>query len=231
MALLTKYTTSTCLADVVEIEDPESRKKVLHLTCCLLPKCNRDTMEVVFSFFSWVASFAHVDEESGSKMDLHNLTTVITPNVLYSKSKDGTPVIEDSFSSIEVVQCLIEGTQEFCQVPADIVDILADPSLFASSAELTTKDIIKRCAGLFKNGTRPTTNNNNQDQFRSLNGRQQRRTVIRVDTGLAQKEAGRSESFARKGNRAGAITPLSGRSTGSGPGWASNESSPKAQEP
>ena len=187
-------------------------------------------MEVVFSFLFWVASFAHVDEESGSKMDLHNLATVITTNVLYSKGKDGTPVIEDSFSSIEVVQCLIEGTQEFCQVPADIVDILADPTLFASSAELTTKDIIKRCAGLFKNGPRPTPNPN-ADQFRSLNGRQQRRTVIRVDTGLAQKEAGHSESFARRGNRAGAVTPLSGKSTGSGPGWASTESSPRAQEP
>jgi hypothetical protein len=107
---------------IVEVSDPESRVKVLHLTCCLLPKCNRDTMEVVFSFLSWVASFAHVDEESGSKMDLHNLATVMTPNVLYGKGKDGIPIIEDSFNSIEVVQCLIEQTQEFCQVfPFNIV--------------------------------------------------------------------------------------------------------------
>jgi RhoGAP domain len=73
-------------------------------------------MEVVFSFLYWVASFSHVDEDTGSKMDLHNLATVITPNVLYVKGKDGQPVIEDSFSAIEVVQCLIEQTQEFCQV-------------------------------------------------------------------------------------------------------------------
>jgi RhoGAP domain len=73
-------------------------------------------MEVIFSFLDWVASFSHVDEEVGSKMDHHNLATVITPNVLYSKGKDGNPVIEDSFSSIDVVKSLIEHTQEFCQV-------------------------------------------------------------------------------------------------------------------
>ena len=89
--------------------------RALHLTCCLLPKVNRDSMEVVFSFLYWVASF-YVDDETGTKMDLHNIATVITPNVLYAKGKDGSPIIEDSFPSIEVVQSLIDHTQEFCQV-------------------------------------------------------------------------------------------------------------------
>jgi len=209
---------------MIAIANPESRKKALHLTCCLLPKCNRDTMEVVFSFLEWVASFAHVDEETGSKMDLHNLATVITPNVLYGKGKDGTPLIEDSFSSIEIVRTLIEESQVFCQIPADLVEILSDPTLFASSAELTTKDIIKRCGGLFKNGPRPTTFH---DTVRSSNGRQERKTVIRVDTGLAQKEAGHNEFSARRGIRTGAHTPVSG---GSNPGWTSTESSPRAYE-
>jgi hypothetical protein len=108
----------------VELSDPDSRLTVLHLSCCLLPKCNRDAMEVIFSFLCWVASFSHVDEETGSKMDLHNIATVITPNVLYAKSKDGSPIMEDSFSAIEVVKCLIENTQEFCQVlnPKDATD-------------------------------------------------------------------------------------------------------------
>jgi hypothetical protein len=181
-------------------------------------------MEVVFSFLDWVASFSHVDEDTGSKMDLHNIATVITPNVLYGKAKDGTPVIEDSWTSIEVVRSLIEESQVFCQVPADLVEILSDPSLFASSAELTTKDIIKRCGGLFKNGIRPTVQ---QESVKSLNGRQERKTVIRVDTGLAQKEAGNNEFAARRAVRTGAHTPVSG---GSNPGWASTESSPRALE-
>lgn len=73
-------------------------------------------MEVVFTFLFWVASFSHVDEEQGSKMDHHNIATVVTPNVLYAKAKDGSPVIEDSFSAISVVESLIEHSQEFCQV-------------------------------------------------------------------------------------------------------------------
>lgn len=109
------------------------------------------------------------------------------------------------------------------------MDILSDPSLFATSAELTTKDIIKRCGGLFKNASgqrRPSAPP--QDTVRSLNGRQERKTVIRVDTGLAQREAGHNETAARRGNRAGAQTPISGGSARSGQGFASTESSPRA---
>ena len=53
--------------------------------------------------------------------------------------------------------------------------------------------------------------------------------MIRVDTGLAQKEAGHNESFARRGNRA--HTPVSGGSARSGQGWASTESSPRGHAP
>lgn len=210
-------------------------------------------MEVVFSFLCWVASFSHVDEDTGSKMDLHNIATVITPNVLYAKTKDGAPTaMDDSFSSIEVVKSLIEHTQEFCQVtppkfmkfnffffqiPSDLVDILADPSLFASSAELTTKDIIKRCGGLFKNGAPgrppPPPRPPQDTAIRSLKGRGQgRRTLIRVDTGLAQKEAEVTESTAKRGTRIGGVqTPVSGGSVRSGGGYGggfpSTESSPR----
>ena len=65
-----------------------------------------------------------------------------------------------------------------------------------------------------------------QDTVRSLNGPQERRTVIRVDTGLAQ-EAGHSESAAQ--TKGGPHTPVSGGSKGSGQGWASTESSPRGQ--
>jgi len=186
-------------------------------------------MEVVFEFLYWVATFSHVDEETGSKMDLHNIATVITPNVLYAKGRDGQPVVDDSFAAIDVIKTLIENTQEFCQVPSDLADILADPSLFAGSAELTTKDIIKRCGGLFKNGARRRPP---QETIRSLNGRHhERKTVIRVDTGLAQKEA---EGFARNFPSqprvavAGARTPpVSVDSARSGQGYTTTtESSP-----
>lgn len=87
---------------------------MLHLCCCLLPKAHRDTLEAIFVFLKWVASFSHVDEETGSKMDLLNLATVISPNVLYSKSKD--PAKDESFSSVRAVHELLQYQDEFWQV-------------------------------------------------------------------------------------------------------------------
>lgn len=105
------------------ISDEDTRRRVLHLTCCLLPKPHRDTMEVLFSFLNWVSSFSHVDEESGSKMDIHNLATVITPNVLHMGKQD-TPV-DDSFLAIEAVHSLIECNESMCEVrPAFVVSLL-----------------------------------------------------------------------------------------------------------
>lgn len=103
-----------CTNTRAEIPDEGTRRRVLHLTCCLLPKSHRDTMEVLFCFMSWVASFSVVDEESGSKMDVHNLATVIAPNILYSTSK--AEEMEDSFLAIEAVHCLIECNESMCQV-------------------------------------------------------------------------------------------------------------------
>lgn len=96
------------------IEDSERRRRILHLTCCLLPKPHRDTMEVLFTFMNWVSSFSHVDEESGSKMDIHNLATVITPNIIH-RGKELVPV-DDSFLAIEAVHSLIECNENMCEV-------------------------------------------------------------------------------------------------------------------
>ena len=94
--------------------DEEKRNQVLHLTCCLLPKAHRDTMEVLFSFLNWVSSFAHIDDESGSKMDSHNLATVVAPNVLYTNAKNAA--VDDSFLAIEAINQLIRLNETFSQV-------------------------------------------------------------------------------------------------------------------
>lgn len=98
----------------IELPDEETKRRVLHLTCCLLPKSHRDCMEILFSFLNWTASFSHIDEESGSKMDIHNLSTVITPNILYSKNKEFG--MDDSFLAIEAVHTLIEYNERMCEV-------------------------------------------------------------------------------------------------------------------
>lgn len=97
-----------------EISDEATRRRVLHLSCCLLPKAHRDTMEVLFCFLNWASSFSVVDEESGSKMDIHNLATVVAPNILFSNNK--TEGMEDSFLAIEAVHCLIECNESMCEV-------------------------------------------------------------------------------------------------------------------
>lgn len=104
-----------------EIPDPEKQKRVLHLTCCLLPKAHRDTMEVLFAFLNWTSSFSHVDEESGSKMDIHNLATVMTPNILYPNAKNST--VDESFLSIEAVNALIAYNDNMSEVSFPLLPV------------------------------------------------------------------------------------------------------------
>ncbi|BGP32005.1 Rho-type GTPase activating protein Rga1 [Rhodotorula toruloides] len=124
------------------VDDPEARKKALHYCCCMMPKAHRDTMEVIFVFLKWVASFSHVDEETGSKMDLQNLATVISPNILYAKGKD--PARDESFSAARVVHELLELQDEFWEVPAECLSILNDQELFSNPSQLTSKEILAR---------------------------------------------------------------------------------------
>ncbi|KAI2138569.1 Rho-type GTPase activating protein Rga1 [Ophidiomyces ophidiicola] len=131
-----------------KISDPQKRRRVLHLTCCLLPKAHRDTMEVLFSFLGWTSTFSHVDDDTGSKMDIHNLATVMTPNILYSNNK--TAGVDDSFLAIEAVTSLLEYNDTMCEVPHDLQSILNDTSLFNRDAEITTKEILKRYAEISK---------------------------------------------------------------------------------
>lgn len=46
-------------------------------------------------------------------MDIHNLATVMTPNILYSNNKTG---VDDSFLAIEAVTLLIEFNDTMCEV-------------------------------------------------------------------------------------------------------------------
>ena len=150
-----------------KLDHDGDRIRLLHLICCLLPKCNRDTLEVLSAFLKWASSFSQVDEESGSKMDIHNLATVMAPNILYAPPpKQGTkgpivPQVDDSFLAIEAVNTLIKYNESFCevslpdrnclrlyadhkQVPEDLQSILTDSSLHTASADMSTKEILAR---------------------------------------------------------------------------------------
>ena len=74
-------------------------------------------MEILFSFLNWAASFSQVDEESGSKMDSHNLATVIAPNILkHPDTETKGPVMDESFLAIEAVNMLIMYNDQMCEV-------------------------------------------------------------------------------------------------------------------
>lgn len=176
-----------------QCHDEDIKYRILHLTCCLLPKAHRDTMEVVFTFFTWVAQFAQVDEDSGSKMDEHNLATVVTPNVLYSKNSESG--MDDSFAAIETVHAMIKYSGEFACVPEDLMLILHDTSLFSNSADLTTKDILKRCED--KLGSRTATSSNTVEAITRQPG-DRPRPPVRVDTDAAQVYASVHESTASR---------------------------------
>lgn len=119
------------------------RRRHLHLISLLLPKSHRDTMEVLLVFLKWVASFAHIDETTGSKMDLGNLATVICPSILYSRSRDA--IRDESFGAIRVTTVLLENQDEFFTVPEEFLHILQDQEYFANSLELPGKEFLKKC--------------------------------------------------------------------------------------
>ncbi|KAK4158139.1 hypothetical protein C8A00DRAFT_28850 [Chaetomidium leptoderma] len=137
-----------------KIQDEEKMRHCLHLACCLLPKPNRDSLEILFCFLKWVGSFHQVDDESGSKMDIKNLATVIAPNVLFDKNRTFS-LDSDPMFAIEAVEVLITNIGEMCLIPDDLVDILNDQALFNSSGDLTTKEILKKFSDRTANGFGP----------------------------------------------------------------------------
>lgn len=109
----------------------------------ILPKSHRDTLEVLLVFLKWVASFAHSLDDTGSKMDLPNLATVIGPSILFSAGKDAA--FESSFGVIRVVTELLENQDEFFVIPEDFLPLVHDQEYFAHSMELPSKDLMKKC--------------------------------------------------------------------------------------
>ncbi|KAI0328665.1 RhoGAP-domain-containing protein [Cubamyces sp. BRFM 1775] len=120
----------------------QERKRMLHMVSLILPKAHRDTLEVLFVFLKWVASFAHLDEETGSKMDLQNLATVICPSILYSRGQNA--VRDESFGAIRVVTMLLENQDEFYCVPEEFLPILQDEEYFANCMELPSREFLKK---------------------------------------------------------------------------------------
>ncbi|CEL61926.1 Rho-type GTPase-activating protein 1 OS=Schizosaccharomyces pombe (strain 972 / ATCC 24843) GN=rga1 PE=1 SV=1 [Rhizoctonia solani AG-1 IB] len=144
----------------VNASDKE-KTRMLHLITVLLPKSHRDTLEVLFVFLKWVSLFSHVDEETGSKMDLVNLATVITPSILYSKGRDAAR--EESFMAIAVVTRLLEDQDQFFSVPDDFLWILGNMDAWSGCLDIPMRDMQRRVENVMsKRRQQPPSNANNQ---------------------------------------------------------------------
>ncbi|KIM23080.1 hypothetical protein M408DRAFT_17979 [Serendipita vermifera MAFF 305830] len=120
------------------VTDPAERTRLLHLALTLLPKSHRSTMEVLLAFLKWVALFANIDSV-GSRMDIPNLSTVIAPSILSSKS--GDPL--QSYAAISVVTQMLQEQDSFNRVPEECLDILNDKKGFSGFE--SSKDLLKKC--------------------------------------------------------------------------------------
>jgi hypothetical protein len=103
-------------------------------------------MEVLFVFLKWVASFSYRDEETGSRMDMANLATVITPSILYAKGANAAR--DESFIGIQAVQELLEAQDEFYVVPDELAFVINENifNIFAKDLDLPPKEIHRHCS-------------------------------------------------------------------------------------
>ena len=130
-----------------KIKDADKRRHCLHLACCLLPQINRDTLEVLFNFFKWVATFHQVDEDTGSRMDVHNLARVIAPNILYTQ-KNAPSFSDEPMTAVACVEELIQNNEEMCMVcngltvNFPVTNILTS---FRFPPNLWTSSVTQRC--------------------------------------------------------------------------------------
>ncbi|KAI9484416.1 hypothetical protein BDB00DRAFT_878897 [Zychaea mexicana] len=118
------------LVTSTRMETESKTKTVLHLACCMLPKPNRDTMQLLFLFLKWVATFYETN-----RMDVTNLARVIAPTIFYSPTASKELAEErqrGAREEIRIVEMLIHYQEEFCKVPPNWIPFLHDPRTLES---------------------------------------------------------------------------------------------------
>lgn len=131
---------------MIALQNREERQRCFHLLITMLPRNNRDTMEVLFVFLKWVASFSYKDEETGSRMDMPNLATVICPSILYARGTNAAR--DESFIAISAVQDMLENQEEYFHVPQELAFVINEGiyNIFAKELDLPPKEIHRHCS-------------------------------------------------------------------------------------
>lgn len=142
------------------------RKRLLRLVYCMLPRPNRNLTEVLLNFFKWASSFAEIDEENGSKMDIHNIATVISPNILYGKEGNDASINargESYFLAIEVVNQMIEIHEDLSIIPQDLQDCF--DKCFRDGADMSAKEVMNKIEKFSKESPNFFVNYQMEDEY------------------------------------------------------------------
>ncbi|KAJ2158961.1 Rho-type GTPase activating protein Rga1 [Coemansia sp. RSA 552] len=136
---------------ISSLQGTRERTEAFRYATMLMPQANRDMLNVLMTFLNWVATFSYIDEQTGSKMDVPNLATVITPNILYADVKEPTTRNDrdDTFSydACNVIQQFMESGEALWMVPDAVIVFLRENSseFVESTTELNTKELLRRC--------------------------------------------------------------------------------------
>ncbi|KAJ2880919.1 Rho-type GTPase activating protein Rga1 [Coemansia asiatica] len=139
------------------IQSQRERLEAFRYAVILLPQANRDMLNVLMTFLTWVSTFSYVDGQTGSKMDILNLATVITPNILYADVKEPTRGDRDdtfSYEACNVIQQFMESGEFLWMLPDAVIAFLRDNSteFVDGTSELNTKELLKRCDRQIQHG-------------------------------------------------------------------------------
>ncbi|KAI8340036.1 hypothetical protein BC941DRAFT_239349 [Chlamydoabsidia padenii] len=131
-----------------KLETEEETKAMLHLACCMLPKENRDTMQVVFGFLQHVSTFKDIN-----KMGIYNLARVMAPSVLHDRATGqsnqeiptSSSILTDRAPNeeIKVVEMLIRYHDQFGKTPEDMIPLISDSQMVDWLASIDTKQWVK----------------------------------------------------------------------------------------
>lgn len=125
------------------IKDVPKRKRAMHFAICLMPKSNRDVMEVVFLFLDWLSSFAHINLKVGNQMDLSNIARVMAPTLLRPTDRDPHPT--ELPAMIAAVLTLLEDQHILHEIPFELAKVLHIPL----PPEKDSRTLIQKLAKIF----------------------------------------------------------------------------------
>ncbi len=109
----------------------------------ILPKCHRDTLEVLFVFLKRVASPENDESRrlTGTQLNFSDLARGIANSVLY---RGGELEGREYGNGVRTVIEILKHQDTFFTVPEEFLPLLQDQYFFADSMELSGKDFMKQ---------------------------------------------------------------------------------------